>query len=277
MLARRIKTGSLYTTMNVIVIVENNEDAYLWHRRLGHISEKGMGVLQSKGKLHGVNSVKIGLCEDYIFGKQKIVSFSKGGKVPKGTKLELVHTDVWGPSPVESIGGSKYYVTFIDDTTRKVWVYFLKNKSDVYGTFKKWKAIVENETGLRVKCLRSDTGGEYSDKDFKDYCAENEIRMEKTIPGTPQQNGVAEGMNRTLNERARSMRIHAGLPNMFWADAINTVAYLINRGPSVPLNQLLPEEEWSGKEIGLSHLKVFGCIAYVHIESDARNKLDPKS
>lgn len=120
---------------------------------------------------------------------------------------------------------------------------FLKNKSDVYGTFKKWKAIVENETGLRVKCLRLDNGGEYSDKDFKDYCAENEIRMEKTIPGTPQQNGVAERMNRTMNERARSMRIHAGFPNMFWADAINIAAYLINHGPSVPLNQLLPEEE----------------------------------
>jgi hypothetical protein len=73
------------------------------------------------------------------------------------------------------------------------------------------------------------------------------------------------------------MRIHAGLPDMFWADAVNTAAYLINRGPSVPLNHLLPEEKWSGKEIGLSHLRVFGCVAYVHIESGARSKLDPKS
>lgn len=78
-----------------------------------------MGVLQSKGKLHGVNSVKIGLCEDCIFGKQNVVCFSKGSKAPKGTKLELVHTDVWGPSPVKSIGSSRYYVTFIDDATKK--------------------------------------------------------------------------------------------------------------------------------------------------------------
>ena len=73
--------------------------------------------------------------------------------------------------------------------------------------------------------------------------------MEKTIPGTPQQNGVAEHMNRTLNECARSMRLHAGLPKTFWADAVSTAAYLINRGPSVPMKFRLPEEVWSGKEV----------------------------
>jgi hypothetical protein len=101
--------------------------------------------------------------------------------------------------------------------------------------------------------------------------------MEKTIPGTPQQNGIAERMNRTLNERARSMRIHCGLPQTFWAEAVNTAAYLINHGPSVPLDGRLPEEAWSGKEVNLSHLKVFGCVSYVLIDSDARSKLDPKS
>jgi hypothetical protein len=84
-------------------------------------------------------------------------------------------------------------------------------------------------------------------------------------------------MNRTLNERARSMRLHAGLPETFWADAVNTAAYLINRGPSVPLEFRIPEEVWSGKEVNLSYLKVFGCVSYVHIDSDARSKLDAKS
>ena len=86
----------------------------------------------------------------------------------------------------------------------------------------------ETETGLKVKCLRSDNGGEYIDEGFSEYCAARGIRMEKTISGTLQQNGVAECMNRTLNKRARSMRLHAGLPKTFWADALNTVAYLIN-------------------------------------------------
>ena len=101
--------------------------------------------------------------------------------------------------------------------------------------------------------------------------------MEKTIPRTPQQNGVAERMNRTLNKRARSMRLHAGLPKTFWADAVSTAAYLINQGPSVPIEFRFPEEVWSGKEVKFSHLKVFYCISYVHIDSYARSKLDVKS
>ena len=101
--------------------------------------------------------------------------------------------------------------------------------------------------------------------------------MEKTIPGTPQQNGVVERMSRTLNERARSMRLHVGLPKIFWADAISTAAYLINQGPSVPMKFRLPEKVWSGKEAKFSHLKVFCCVFYVHIDFNARSKLNAKS
>ena len=133
----------------------------------------------------------------------------------RATKLELVHTDLWGPSPVASLGGFWYYITFIDDCSRKKRIYFLKNKYEVFNTFKIWKVKVEIETSLKLKCLRSDNGGEYIDGGFKEYCATNGIRMEKTIPGTPQQNGVAERINITINERAKSMRLHSGLPKMF--------------------------------------------------------------
>ena len=98
------------------------------------------------------------------------MSFLKTGRTSKAEKLELVHTDLWGPSPVASLGGSRYY-TFIDNSSRKVWVYFLKNKSDVFVTFKKWKVMVETETSLKVKCLRSDNGGEYIDEGFSEYYA----------------------------------------------------------------------------------------------------------
>ena len=88
--------------------------------------------------------------------------------------------------------------------------------------------MVETEISLKVKCLKSNNGGEYIDGGFSKYCVAQGIRMEKTIPRTPQQNGVAERMNRTLNERARSMRLHAGLPKTLWADAVSIAAYLIN-------------------------------------------------
>ena len=107
--------------------------------------------------------------------------------------------------------------------------------------------MVEIETCLKVKCLRSDNGREYIGGGFSEYCVAQGIRMEKTIPRTPQQNGVAERMNRTLNKHVRSMRLHAGLPKTFWVDAVSTAAYLINRGPSVPMEFRFLEEVWSGK------------------------------
>ena len=95
--------------------------------------------MAAKGKLSSLKHVDVGVCEHCIFGKQKKVSFSKAKKTPKVEKLELVHTDVWGPAPVKFVGNSRYYVTFIDDSTRKVWIYFLKNKSDVFSVFKSGK------------------------------------------------------------------------------------------------------------------------------------------
>ncbi|GJT15050.1 retrovirus-related pol polyprotein from transposon TNT 1-94 [Tanacetum coccineum] len=256
---------------------EEGGNAALWHQRLGHMSEKGMKILASKGRIQDLQKAVVGFCELCVLGKQKKVSFVKSENTRKLQRLELVHTDVYGPTSVASIGGSRYYVTFIDDSSRKVWVYFLNNKFEVFNTFKKWKAAVENEANLRVKCLKSDNGGEYSSREFIEYCAKNGIRMLKTVPETPQQNSVAERMNRTLNERAKSMRLHAGLPKMFWEDSVTTTAYLINRGPSVPLGFQITKEEWQGKEVSLAHLRVFGCDSYVKVKDVARDKLDAKS
>ncbi|XP_057976161.1 uncharacterized protein LOC131163589 [Malania oleifera] len=105
-----------------------------------------------------------------------------------------------------------------------------------------WKAMVRSETSLRIKKLKTDNGGEYEDTGFKTFCYEDGIKMEKTVSGTPQHNSVAEWMNRTLTERVRSMRIQSNLPLQFWAEAVGTTAYLINRGPSVPLDHRIPEE-----------------------------------
>lgn len=244
-IARGKDAGSLYTTMNACVTVavaDSKKNTNLWHQRLGHMSQKGLKYMHSKGKLPMLKFIDIDFCESCIFGKHKRVSFNTSGRTPKQVKLELVHTDVWGPAAVSSIGGKSYFVTFIDDHSRKVWVYFLRHKSEVFEVFKKWKAMVENETGLRIKKLRSDNGGEYEDMAFKKCCYCNGIKLERTLPRTPQQNGVAERMNRTLTEKARSMRIHAGLPTHFWAEAVNTAAYLVNHGPSVPLEYRIPEE-----------------------------------
>ena len=122
-MAHRNKIGTLYMTSsprNTIAVADASTNTSLWHHRLGHMSEKGMKMLLSKGKPPELKSIDFDLCESCILGKQKNVSFLKTGRTPKAEKLELVHTDLWGLSLVASLGGSKYYITFIDDSSRKV-------------------------------------------------------------------------------------------------------------------------------------------------------------
>ncbi|MCF8704093.1 hypothetical protein L3055_11205, partial [Corynebacterium sp. MC-02] len=143
--------------------------------------------------------------------------------------------------------------------------------------FKLFHVMVERETGKKLKCLRSDNGGEYSSKQFDAYCRSYGIQHEKTIPCTPQHNGVAERMNRTIMERVRSMLSMAKLPKPFWGEAVRAACYLINRSPSVPLDFKVPEKLWSGKDPSYSHLRVFGCLAYAHVSKELKQKLDART
>eukprot|EP00253_Pinus_taeda_P006511 PITA_06511 len=146
------------------------------------------------------------LARNLIFNR---VSFPSGGKRTKQI-LELVHSDVFGPVKVPSLGKSVYYVSFIGDFSRNTWIYFLKKKSEVFDRFKEFKALVENQTEKKIKVLRTDNGGEFCSKEFEELCKKCGIARQKNTPYTPPQNGVAERMNKTLMERARSMLSGAG-------------------------------------------------------------------
>ena len=132
------------------------------------------------------------------------------------------------------------FLTFIDDYSRKVWVYFLKTKDEVFGRLKEWKTMVEKQTGKPVKTLRTDNGLEFCNTEFDDYYKEVGIVRHLTVRHTPQQNGVAEWMNQTLLQRARCMRLNAGLSKEFWAEAVNTAVYLVNRSPSTAIDLKTP-------------------------------------
>jgi hypothetical protein len=127
-----------------------------------------------------------------------------------------------------------------------------------------------------IKCLRTDNGGEFTSKEFENYCKEVGIERHKTIVYTPQQNGVVECMNMTLLERARSMLSNAKLQQELWEEAVFTTCYLVNRSPSTAINCKIPEEVWTGHPCDYSNLKIFGCEAYALIPKDQRSKLDPK-
>jgi hypothetical protein len=128
-----------------------------------------------------------------------------------------------------------------------------------------------------LKCLISDNGGEYCSKEFDDYYSYHGIRREKIVPTTPQEDGVSERMNRIIMECARSMRLHAGFPLQLWVDVVDTIVYLINKGPSSSLDGIIPKEEWTGKKVNYSFLKTFGCEAFVHIDKENRTNLESKS
>ena len=137
--------------------------------------------------------------------------------------------------------------------------------------------MVELATEKRLKAIRADNGGEYTSRKFQEYHKTEGVRHELTVPKNPEQNGVAERINRTLIETARSMLIDSHLPHSFWAEAVSTAAYLRNRSPTKAVAEMTPYEAWTGKRPQVDGLRVFGCQAFVHIPKDERKKLDSKS
>ena len=137
--------------------------------------------------------------------------------------------------------------------------------------------MVERETRKPLKCLRIDNGGEYISQEFRDCFFKHGIRREKTVLGTPQHNGVAERMNRTIVEKVRCMLTAAKFLKSFWGAVVLTACYLINKSPSALLEFDFLEKVWTSKEISYNHLKVFRCKAFIHVPKEQRSKLDDKA
>ena len=172
-------------------------------------------------------SNEIGFCETCIGGKHHRGPFASS--TTQTTQiLELVHSDVCGKMQEKSLGGGEYFLTFTDDKSRYTWVYVLKSKDQVFERFLEWKALVERQSKHKLKALRTDNGGEYTSNAFEKYLRDEGIRHERTVPKTPQQNGVAERLNRTLVESARSMLLDANLSKLYWAEAVSMAVYLRN-------------------------------------------------
>lgn len=248
----------------------------LWHRRLGHICDDNLRKVSA-----AVDGVR--LCKKsknkYVIcvkGKQTRAPFKDVGN-RAGNLLDLVHSDICGPLQQRSFAGVRYFLTFVDDCSRKVFVFPLKEKNQTFSTFVQFKALVENQCGRKIKVLRTDNGTEYCNNNFKKLCTEHGILHQTTTPYTPEQNGVAERINRTLIERVRCILIDSGLSKQFWAEALSTATYLINRVPCRNERTITPEELWSNVKPDLTLLRVFGCKAMVHVPKEKRRKLDTKS
>lgn len=164
-----------------------------WHRRMGHVNVQTL-LKMKNDTAYGIefddDDHEIKKCEVCARGKQCQKPFPKS-ETSSQHPLELVHSHLAGPMENISYGNARYMLTFIDDYTKMVFLYFLKQKSQVLDTFMEFKSLVENQIGRKIKTFRTDNGGEYLSKDFDKFCKSNGIIHQPTAPHTPQQNGVA--------------------------------------------------------------------------------------
>ena len=279
------KINNLYVLDHVenssknISLISKTDQNVLWHRRFCHINNDYLRKLVNNDLVRGLEKFEIhdSFCDSCCDGKIHRTPFPHNSKERKFGALDLIHTDVCGKLKPASLGGGEYFVTFIDQYSRYCWVYVIKRKSDVFETFKNWQLMVENLYGRKIKILRSDCGGEYCSTDFENYLKSQGIVHQTTIPGTPQQNGIAERKNRCLEEAIRSLLSDSKLSKTFWGEALSTANYVLNRCPSSAIDFKTPYEMLNNIKPNVKHLKVFGCEAFVHIPEDERKKLDSKS
>nr|DAD23742.1 TPA_asm: hypothetical protein HUJ06_025205 [Nelumbo nucifera] len=256
-----------------------NETTDLWHMRLGHASYSKLNVMMKRSMLKGLPQLEVNadtVCAGCQYGKTHQLPYEES-KFKAKEPLELIHSNVFGPIKQASIGGMKYMVTFVDDFSRYVWVYFMRQKSETLSKFNEFRKVAVAEVGKRIRCLRTDNGGEYTSGEFSDFLREHQIRHQFTCPNTLQQNGVAERKNRHLAEICRSMLHAKNVPRQFWAEAMKTTTFVINRLPQQRLCFLSPFEKlWSVKPT-VSYFRVFGCIYYVFVPDHLRSKMDKKA
>jgi transposase InsO family protein len=213
------------------LIAKTNMD-WLWHRRLAHVGKKNLHKLL-KGEhilvLTNVHFEKDRICSACQAGKQVRVHHQHKNIMTTERPLELLHMDLFGPIAYISIDRSMYCLVVVDDYSQFTLVFFLQEKSQTQETLKRFLRWAQNEFGLRIKKIRSDKGTEFKNSQIEGFLEEEGIKHEFSYPYTPQQNGVVERKNRTLLDMARTMLDEYKTPDRFWAEAINTTCYSINR------------------------------------------------
>ncbi|XP_075499879.1 uncharacterized protein LOC142538449 [Primulina tabacum] len=252
----------------------------LWHQKLGHANFKTLKNLSKYHAVRGMPNLSSGIsyvCGDCQKGKQTRVSHPVLPTSGTTCCLELLHIDLMGPMEVESIGGKKYSFVCVDDFSRFSWVSFIREKSDTYDVFKQLLTRISNFHNLKVRRIRTDHGKEFENISFSSFCDRKGISHEFSAPKTPQQNGIAERKNRTLQEMARVMLASKNISKRFWAEALNTACHISNRVYLRSGSTMTSYEIIMGKKPNLKYFHVFGCVCYTLNDKDQLAKFDSKS
>lgn len=265
-------------TAHAAFVTSTHIDKHLLHRRMCHLGSDRLDTLIKHNLSEDLITVSgnsmPNICKPCLEGKQHRASFPH--TADRATEvLGRVFSDVHGPMQRGAHETNRrWWATFVDDCTRWMEAYDMFRKSDTFEAFKLFKAQIERQSGKTLKCLHHDKGGEYISREFLDYCRKSGIRLEFTNVATPQQNGVAERLNRTIKESIIAMLAEAGLPESFWAHALGAYRHVHNRSPTSALpGNMTPFEAYKGRKPRIGHLRVFGCAAYVLVGRDKRRGL----
>ena len=203
--------------------VEPNE---IWHRRLAHVHYRALPLARKVVEgLPETQEKHYRVCTGCAKGKKTKKTFPNSESKAKGI-LEIIHSDVCRPMSSSSLSGYVYYVSFFDDFFRNTWIYFMKNKDEVFSKFKEFKALIENHTEKKIKTIQSDNGREFTSNEFKELCKDSGIKRELSTPYNPQHNGITKRKNRTIMEATRAMLHHQDLPMHLLAEAARTTKYI---------------------------------------------------
>ena len=257
-----------------------------WHQRLGHMGQEAVKKLVENHSASGSGDLGIlsAPCDVCVKAKHRRTIIRK--PVARTTRpFELIHSDLCGPLSTPSVGGSRYFIVYIDDFSRSCWVYFLrgKDKVEVTSRFQEFKAYIDKHfPSFPITRFRCDNGrGEYDNGLFRGILRVSGVTFEPSPPYTQHKNGVSERMIQTLTTKARAMLIDSRLPPEMWAEAIETAAYLHARSPSRSLDFKTPYKvlRGPGKVPEISHLRRFGCRANKLIPKEQRvdRKFGPRS
>jgi len=244
----------------------------VWHSRLGHPSDTIISSLVKNSLIPVSGSKKSQtLCESCQVAKSHKLPFLESNN-RSSRPLELIHSDVW-TSPITSVGGCKFYVLFIDDFSRFTWLFPLKQKSEVFNSFVRFKSLVENQFSSTIKQLLTDNGGEYLSTVFQEYLSQHGILHKLTCPYTSEQNGISERKHRHITNTGLTLLAQSHLPLSYWVDAFFTATYLINRLPTPVLSNKSPYFTLLNKYPDYSLLKTFGCLCFPLLRSYNAHKL----
>ncbi|GJV43852.1 putative ribonuclease H-like domain-containing protein [Tanacetum coccineum] len=215
-----------------LIAKATTDESNKWHRRLGHVNFKNLNKLVKGNLVRGLPS-KIfqndHTCVACQKGKQHKASYKAKAVSSISQTLQLLHMDLFGPTSVRSLNHKTYCLVITDDFSRFSWVFFLRTKDETSAILKDFIRQIENQLNQKVKTIRSDNGTEFKNKEVIEFYGIKGIKREYSNARTPQQNGVAERKNRTLIEAARTMLADSFLPNTFWAEAVSTACYVLNR------------------------------------------------